>query len=175
MDISNYLDSFGFLALIVAYNQIFLNWSYSNLSGKDTITTLKFYLNSCLSLEKVSNQSFSYRLNRQWLNGCLRSWHLPISRCTCCDGNTRNGRLVLALDGRWIILLFSFTNRKFKVSLHVVNCCCDVDFLNTCWLRQLVTWLNTIAVQVHQQWCTHLLIHRMLFCLYHRYFCVLRQ
>ena len=39
-------------------------------------------------------------------------------------------QLVLALDGHWIVLLF-FTNKKFKVSLHAVDCCCDIGFLNT--------------------------------------------
>ena len=37
--------------------------------------------------------------------------------------------MVLALDACWIVLFF--TNGKFKVSLHAVNRCCDVGFLNT--------------------------------------------
>ena len=29
------------------------------------------------------------------------------------------------------LLPFSFTNGKFRISLHAVNCCCDVGFLNS--------------------------------------------
>ena len=60
-------------------------------------------------------------------NHTLGIW---LYRVVASDGKTRDGQLVLALDGHWIVLLF-FTNGKFKVSLHAINHCCDVGFLNT--------------------------------------------
>ena len=48
--------------------------------------------------------------------------------------------MVLAVDGCWIVLLlFSSTDGKFKVSLHAINHCCDIALLTSL----------TKAVQVH--------------------------